>query len=77
MGEADGNQQQDQQVNPADARKFIEAFVPDPKLATTMPDTDVLAYHGKVKTAVDTHVQSVLKESAWRSPARTPRRWTP
>jgi hypothetical protein len=65
---AEENQSQESQVSPADARKFIEAFVPDSKMATTMADPDVLAYHGKVKTAMDTHMQSVLKERGDFSP---------
>lgn len=61
MAEA-GGQQQQQQVDAAAARTFAATFLPDPKLAETMPEPDVLAYHGKVKTAVDAAVQTAIKE---------------
>lgn len=40
-------------VAPADARKFLTDFVPDPKGLDAMKDDDVVAYHGRVSTALD------------------------
>ena len=51
-----------QQVDAATARAFVSQFVPDPKIIERLPEPDVIAYHGKVKTAVDTAVQNAIKE---------------
>lgn len=74
MAEAGGGQQNggqgggENQVNPAEARKFIEGYIHDPKLAQTMPDADVVAYHGRVRGAVDTAVQAAIKDRGDFSP---------
>ena len=59
MAEA-GDQQSN--VDPRAAREFLSAYVPDPKMVATMPDPDVVAYHGRVRTAVDAQVQEAIKQ---------------
>ena len=48
-------------VDPVEARTFAAQFLPDPKQAGTMPEADVLTYHGRVKGAVDTAVKDAIK----------------
>ena len=41
------------QIAPAEARTFVSAFVPDPKVIEGLDDTAVVAYHGRVSAAID------------------------
>ena len=57
------------QVSAADARAFLTNFVPDPKALETMPEPDVLAYHGRVKgfhdKSINDAVTKVKAEATW------------
>lgn len=64
MGEADGNTQ----VDAVAARTFAADFLPDPKLAATMAEPDVLAYHGRIKEKIDASVAAAVKERGDFSP---------
>lgn len=46
-------EQQQQQIQPAQAREFVTQFVHDPKVLEGMPDADVLAFHGRIGQAID------------------------
>ena len=48
-------------VEPAAAREYIAKFHPDPKAVDTLPETDVLQYHERVRGLVDTSVQDAIK----------------
>lgn len=56
------------QVTAQQAREFATPFVPDPKVFDGMAEPDVLAYHGRVKGAIDTHVQEAIKARGDFSP---------
>lgn len=43
------------EISVADARGVLADFVSDPKSLDTMPDADILAYHGRVMTGVGKH----------------------
>lgn len=49
-------------VDPSTARAFVAQFLPDPKIGERWQDPEVLAYHGKVRTAVDSAVQEEIKK---------------
>ena len=76
-----------QQVQPADARTFVQAFVPDPKMLEGMDDTSVVAYHGRVTEALDKvrpangkwpdawRQELVMQQCAGRGAQHRERRW--
>ena len=55
-------------VNPQDARAFLTNFVPDPKALESMPEPDVLAYHGRVKGFHDKAMNDAVTAATEKAP---------
>lgn len=58
-------------VQPAAAREFVAQFVHDPKALEGMQDADVVAYHGRVTTALDKVRPPAASAEKWRETAAT------
>lgn len=55
-------------VTAADAKTYLTNFVPDPKALDSMPEPDLLAYHGKVKGFTDKALAEATKANAGKWP---------
>lgn len=52
----------------ADAKAYLTNFVPDPKILDSMPEPDLIAYHGRVKGFTDKALEEAAKASAGKWP---------
>ena len=53
-------------IDPAQARTFLDPYVPDPAALATMPDDQVLAHHARVSSALTKAQQEAIKNYDWR-----------
>lgn len=57
-----------QTVEPAAAREFLTSWAPNADLVKTLPDNDVMAWHGNVTKNLTAAQQKALEGYDWRAP---------
>ena len=63
---AEGQQQQQSTPDPAAAREFLTNYAPDPEIVKTLPDDQVLAWHGNVNKQLTAAQQKAIETHDWR-----------
>lgn len=61
-------QQQSNAPDPAAAREFLTSFAHDPEVVKTLPDDQVMAWHGNVSKQLSSAQQKALEGYDWRAP---------